>query len=170
MVIIGSERLVLRIVEEKDVDYLTSKIFTNASVTKFLFEPLNEHSARTFIRKRCMFQPSNYGLCVMAKRESNEIIGVGGLIECSYNNEYEFGYVLEPAQWGKGYATEIGKAQIDYGFNHLGLSRIYASVHKDNIASINVLSKLNLRLLPDIDTNRKDWLAYSIDNNQELKF
>ena len=38
--------------------------------------------------------------------------------------------------WGKGYATEAIETITNWGFNHLGLERIEAGCHEENIASI----------------------------------
>ncbi|MGV2481076.1 UNVERIFIED_CONTAM: GNAT family N-acetyltransferase, partial [Salmonella enterica subsp. enterica serovar Weltevreden] len=45
---------------------------------------------------------------------------------------------------GKGYATEAGKACLDYGFGPLGLKRIIGRADVANLASIRVLKKLGM--------------------------
>ena len=44
--------------------------------------------------------------------------------------------------WGRGLATEAGRALIELGFGELGLSRIVATVQVGNEASMRVLRKL----------------------------
>ena len=46
----------------------------------------------------------------------------------------------------KGYATEAGRAMIDYAFGVLRLARIVATTDDDNGASISVMRKLGMRL------------------------
>ena len=53
----------------------------------------------------------------------------------------EIGYVLAKKYWGKGLATELAKALLEYGFNQIGLKEICACVDFENIASQNVLLK-----------------------------
>jgi len=48
------------------------------------------------------------------------------------------------AYWGRGLATEAGRAFIDFGFGELGLSRIAATVQVGNEASMRVIDKLGL--------------------------
>ena len=60
--------------------------------------------------------------------------------------DWEIGYYLKPALWGNGFATEIASRLVRYGFEIAGLNRVYATVDKDNTASINVLEKCGLKL------------------------
>ncbi|MEO6333858.1 MAG: GNAT family N-acetyltransferase [Pyrinomonadaceae bacterium] len=60
--------------------------------------------------------------------------------------DWEIGYYLKPAEWGKGFATEIASRLIRHGVDVAGLGEIYATVDKHNQASINVLEKCGLRL------------------------
>jgi len=53
----------------------------------------------------------------------------------------EIAYWLGVPYWGKGYATDAIKKAIDFGFNSIGLNRIWATVMKKNIASNKVLIK-----------------------------
>ena len=56
--------------------------------------------------------------------------------------EWELGYRLRRAAWGRGLATEGARAVVDHGFETLGLELIYAEAVTANTASINVLEKL----------------------------
>ncbi|MFA9374098.1 MAG: GNAT family N-acetyltransferase, partial [Poseidonibacter sp.] len=80
---------------------------------------------------------------------------LAGNIECNYLDEkdYEFGFILGKDFWGKGYATEIGKAQIDFIKNELKGKRVLALVHKDNIGSIKTIEKLGLIHLTTVQTD-----------------
>jgi [ribosomal protein S5]-alanine N-acetyltransferase len=60
--------------------------------------------------------------------------------------EAALGYYIAPKYWGQGFATEAGRAFIDFGFNDLALTRIVASVEKGNDASVHVLQKLGFSL------------------------
>jgi RimJ/RimL family protein N-acetyltransferase len=51
-------------------------------------------------------------------------------------------FYLARGFWGRGLATEAGRAFIDFGFAVLNLSRIMASVEVGNEASVRVLNKL----------------------------
>jgi RimJ/RimL family protein N-acetyltransferase len=73
----------------------------------------------------------------------------------------ELGYRFLPEFWGKGLATEAGRASIDFARSDLGLTRLVALVHPDNVASAGVLAKLRFTIerqlrfsgLKDVDVN-----------------
>jgi RimJ/RimL family protein N-acetyltransferase len=52
------------------------------------------------------------------------------------------GYWLTPDAWGRGYATEAGKAVLGMARHALGLKRLHSGYFADNPASGNVLRKL----------------------------
>ena len=53
----------------------------------------------------------------------------------------EVGYWIGEEYWGKGIATQALKLITAYGFDELGMNRIYASVFIPNKASARVLEK-----------------------------
>ncbi len=58
--------------------------------------------------------------------------------------DYEVGWHLRRSAWGKGYATEAGRAALNYGFTVLGLPIIYAVTHPQNYASMRVAQRLGM--------------------------
>ena len=57
----------------------------------------------------------------------------------------DIGYVLRRARWGRGYGTETAELLIDFGFGTLGLHRIEATCHPDNLASRKVLERAGMQ-------------------------
>lgn len=57
----------------------------------------------------------------------------------------ELGYIIDPAQAGHGYATELATALLDLAFGDLGLRRVVAGCYAGNLASVRVLEKLGMR-------------------------
>ncbi|EGD35400.1 GNAT family N-acetyltransferase [Capnocytophaga sp. oral taxon 338] len=60
-------------------------------------------------------------------------------------NEAEIGYWLGEDFWGRGYMTEVSLCIIQYAFDNLHLTQLWASVYKENIASQRVLEKCGFR-------------------------
>ena len=58
--------------------------------------------------------------------------------------ETEVLWALHPDAWGKGYATEVARASLDYGFDTLGLGLIFAIALPDNVASQAVMKRIGL--------------------------
>ncbi|MDY7101271.1 MAG: GNAT family N-acetyltransferase [Actinomycetota bacterium] len=49
------------------------------------------------------------------------------------------GFTFHPDHWGRGYATEAAQALCDHLFDDLGVLRVEATLHPDNVASARVL-------------------------------
>lgn len=68
-------------------------------------------------------------------------------------SEVELGYVLHKKYWGKGHATELAKACIEFVFNsHLEVKRIVAVTLPNNLVSQKILSKLGFKFVADINS------------------
>ena len=61
------------------------------------------------------------------------------------NNHAEMGYWIGKPFWNNGYCTEAARAVVAYGFDVLGLERIYANYLARNPASGRVLHKLGMQ-------------------------
>jgi len=82
-------------------------------------------------------------------RDSNRIVGGIGL---AGDAEPELGYWIARGDWGRGYATEAGRAVMALADSSLRLPRIGAHSASDNERSANVLRKLGFRAIA-----RKAW-------------
>lgn len=85
---------------------------------------------------------SNFAIAV----DGNSVGGVGlylnGMDRCAVMSHVaEIGYWLGEEFWGRGIMTEVVEAVTDWGFETLGLVRIYAAVFARNPASARVLEK-----------------------------
>jgi RimJ/RimL family protein N-acetyltransferase len=56
----------------------------------------------------------------------------------------EVGYVLLPEYWNAGYASEILRALLAFGFEKLSLHRMYGKCDELNLASAHVMEKCRL--------------------------
>ena len=84
-------------------------------------------------------------------------------------NVYELGYRFLPEFWGKGYATESGKAVLEYGFYQMNLSKIYACVDIENSGSDKILKdKLGFEsqgtFLDPLDDATCNWYELKKEN------
>ena len=60
------------------------------------------------------------------------------------NNSAQLGYVITQGFWGQGIATEAALTIIKFGFEKLGLRRIYARCIRGNEASVAVMKKCKM--------------------------
>ena len=78
----------------------------------------------------------------LVDRESERMIGTCGFTRFHYEaDSAEIGYVIHPAYWGRGIATEAVEAVIRFGFQRLELNRIEARFMEGNTASRRVMEK-----------------------------
>jgi [ribosomal protein S5]-alanine N-acetyltransferase len=79
------------------------------------------------------------------KREGT-VAGTAGLREVDAEHlQAELGFWVAVECWGQGYATEAARAVVNFGFEHLGLNRIYAHHMVRNPASGCVLAKIGMK-------------------------
>ncbi len=62
---------------------------------------------------------------------------------------YELGVHLCAACWGKGYATEVTRAVMEYAFRRLGVAGLFAGHNPNNRGSRHLLEKLGFRYTHD---------------------
>lgn len=156
MTLLETPRLTLRTTKLEDSNDLFEQVFSNETVVKYTFgnDGLNLEQSKQFIKENCNFD-KELGLSTLIEKESSAIIGLAGVLQSDYldQTDYEFGFILGENYWGKGYATEIGQAQIDYIQNKIKAKRVLALAHKENIGSIKTIEKLGLYLHSTISTD-----------------
>jgi len=84
------------------------------------------------------------GFCLVFEKNSHEFIGEAGIFHLLFDekqDEIEINYHLHKKFWGQGYATELSKAFVKWGFQHLAINKIVATAYPDNLASQQVLKK-----------------------------
>lgn len=155
MNILTTNRLHLRTLKQNDIEDIYKKIFSQKEVVEHTFgkELLNFEQAKEFIKNNCNFN-NQLGLSAIIETKTQKLIGLGGVLKCNYLQEedYEFGFILCKESWGKGYATEIGQAQIEFIKDIIKAPRVLALASPQNQASIHTIKKLGLTYLKDIKT------------------
>ena len=89
--------------------------------------------------------PRRGAVWVVEWRERPGLLGWCGLFPLEDTGLIEIGYRYVPAAWGRGVASEAGRAVLDHGFRVFAFDPIVAVAHPDNTASRRVLEKLGLR-------------------------
>jgi len=104
-----------------------------------------EHSARALAHWRA----HGFGWRAAVERESGRLAGLIALnfagpdVQELADDDYELGWWIDPARWGRGYATEGGRAIRDEALG-LGAPSVVARIHPDNAASARVAAALGL--------------------------
>lgn len=98
------------------------------------------------------------GTYAIVLRDTGKVIGSIGLHSTSLSNTnpaiaaLELGYVINPAYWGNGYATEAATALIRYAFDTLNLDAIWCGYFIDNDQSRRVCEKCGFVYMYDKET------------------
>jgi ribosomal-protein-alanine N-acetyltransferase len=148
MDIIVTNRLVLRSACDSDLGSLHDIVFSDPEVMTQAFsgKPLSKSESANFFATSFDHDGNGKQLGVLTLKGTATIIGFAGLLECPVlgQKDYEIGFVLGRDYWGFGYATEIGQAQIEYGLELSGCSRLLAFVAPENKASLSALLKIGM--------------------------
>ena len=156
--ILETKRLILQVPQLSDLDHLIA-LRTDPQVMRCLGgfgEPFGSGKIQDV--KEIEYQLSlaqdyydTYGLgffCAFEKT-TGDFIGQAGLFHVCFNTkqpDIELAYRLHKKHWGKGYATELALALIDWGLHQYKLPKIIAAVHPGNKRSIAVLEKSGMLL------------------------
>lgn len=147
-----SERLLYRPIEISDAEALF-ELDSNPNVHQYLGnQPLTSIDQVLGYINSLQNQYINNGIGRFAAvlKETNEVIGWAGIKfitepENNHVNFYDLGYRLQEKHWRKGYALEAAKAWLDYGFNQMNISTMYASAHVDNVGSNTILQRIGMQ-------------------------
>ncbi|HYV24365.1 MAG TPA: GNAT family N-acetyltransferase [Pyrinomonadaceae bacterium] len=143
--VIETDRLRLRIFRSDDLDNLAG-LLADPDVMRYVEDgqPKDRDVAEKALNSIIAhWERHGFGRWVVEEKASSEFVGFGGLR--SLHGTPEVVYHMAPAYWGKGYATELGRAALDFGFNERGFDRIVAIAKPDNAASVHVMEKLGMK-------------------------
>jgi RimJ/RimL family protein N-acetyltransferase len=156
--VLDTDRLLLRPFVEDDLIALT-QLHAEES---FWWFPLRramtaEESAMFLARVISQYDSdSEPALHAVIERSTGELAGWGGLSVPSFLPEVlpaiEIAWRLGSTFRGRGYATELGAAALQWGFSTLGLDEILSILEQENVGSGKVMDHLGFdsgRLMTD---------------------
>jgi [ribosomal protein S5]-alanine N-acetyltransferase len=167
--IIVTSRLCLRSPLPADLQPLHENVLSDAAVMSLALtgKPMTPAQSLEFFQDNFDHDASGKKLGILIEQASGQAIGFAGLLPCDALGEadYELGFVLRRSAWGQGYATEIGRGQLDYGFDVLGLKRLLALVSPANQASMSALQKIGMKRHGTVNSaQRGDRHIYIVQN------
>jgi len=126
----------------------------NPKVIQYTGDPPFESidSAKAFILNYDQYKLYNVGRWVVELKEDSTAIGWCGLKYHPKEDEYDIGFRLFEHYWGKGYATEAAEACLSFA-KKIGITRVVAHAMKDNLASIQVLKKIGMKIYSQGEMN-----------------
>lgn len=83
-------------------------------------------------------------MAVVCIASSGEAVGDVSIRLSWDSRTAEVGYTFARERWGRGYAREALEALIGYLFDDLNVTRVFATLHPDNVASAMLLERVGL--------------------------
>lgn len=157
--ILETDRCVIRETTVEDVDYFY-KIYSDPEITKYM-ESLYPEVAqekqyvREYIEKIYAFY--EFGVWTVLEKESGEVIGRAGF---SYRQGYddpEIGYIIGVPWQRHGYAEEVCRAILEYGWRELHFERVQALVETENGPSLILCDKLGFTAVEELEINGRSY-------------
>ncbi len=143
-----TERLILR--EFRQTDWKAVYQYrSDPEVAKYMdFIPNTEYESKIFINvvlANQRAQPRHSFNFALVNQADNRLIGSCMLrITGVENKEGDLGYILNRHYWNRGYASEAAARVVSFGFEQLGLHRIYSTCYPANTASYRVMEKIGM--------------------------
>jgi ribosomal-protein-alanine N-acetyltransferase len=150
MVVLNTERLVLRHLESRDLDALYA-LYRDPEMRKYYPDgtrTLDETKAELDWFLHGHPQHPQLGLWATVERSTGEFLGRCGLLPWHIQDkeEVELAFMIKKERWREGFATEAAHGIIEYAQEVLGLRRLVCLVVPGNAASEGVASKLGMSL------------------------
>jgi RimJ/RimL family protein N-acetyltransferase len=115
------------------------------------------------------YKKYGYGRMAVIYKPDNQYIGFCGLKFLPDMNTVDIGYRFAKKYWGMGIATESARPFIQYGFEMLQLKEIIGLVVPENVASSNVLKKLDFQFRQLLDYEEERVEEYVITHSKFLQ-
>jgi len=146
--ILETERLLLRQLSTEDAEFMLELLNDPSFIRN-----IGDRGVRT-MSDACSYilngpvdsySKNGFGLYLVVFKETNESIGICGLIKRDSLEDVDLGYAFLPRFWSRGYAVESAKAVKAYAKDVIGLHRIVAITDPENKGSIRILEKIGFR-------------------------
>ena len=163
--VIETERLRLRMLRDSDLDNLAA-LFADPDVMRYVGngQPADRAEAKKALDSIVAhWERHGFGRWAVEDKQTNEFVGYGGLR--SLFGTPEVVYHFAKRHWGKGFATEMGRACLEFGFHEKGFDRVVAIAKPLNAASIHVMQKLGLHFEMETNYYGIDVVQYAISRD-----
>jgi RimJ/RimL family protein N-acetyltransferase len=150
MVVLETERLILRHLEMSDLDSLY-RLYRDPQIrahfpdgTRTLAETQEE--LEWFLHGN--HSPPELGLWATIERSTGAFLGRCGLLPWTIDGrfEVELAYLIDKSRWGEGIASEAARGIIRHARTELHLERLICLIMPGNAASAAVAKKMGMTL------------------------
>jgi ribosomal-protein-alanine N-acetyltransferase len=158
-----TKRLGLRLLKQEDIEHLIG-LESDPEVQKYSqYGIKNREKTEAIINAFiCDYEKNGLPCLLVFNLVSDEFMGRAGFIFLEGN--VEVGYTLHKKFWGKGYATEVLTALLEWARINISTNNIFACVDINNKASVRVLEKCGMENYKNDMDNGVECRFYRIKN------
>ena len=160
--ILTTERLTVRELELSDLDALF-EMYSYEGMTEYMegLYPYEEEYAYQKAYVESMYRFFGYGMWLVFEKETGKLVGRAGIEHREeLGGELELGYAIAKPYWGRGYATEVCQAIINYAKEELGFPSICSLIEPENAVSIHLAEKLGFQFEKEVKLTCKKYKKY----------
>ena len=162
MISLETDRLLLRPLRDDDLDAYAA-MAADPEVMRFMGGPRDR--ALVWRDMACFlghWVMRGYGLWAAEEKATGDLVGRIGLWRPEGWPDLEVGWLLARRHWGRGFATEGGRAALKHAFNVLGAGHVISLIRPGNVASIQVAERLGESLEGRTELFGDETLIYGI--------
>ena len=148
MTVIETERLLLGKLSADDAPFIL-ELLNEPAFLRFIGDKgvRNLDDAGEYIRKGPVdsYERHGFGLYLTKLKDGGVPIGICGLVKRDALEDVDVGFAFLEKFWSRGYGFESAAAVLKHGRDVIGLNRIVAITHPENVSSARLLEKLGMR-------------------------
>lgn len=163
MIVITTERLVLREFEATDSEFIIKLLNTDGWLRYIGDRYVRDlKQGVEFIEGRLMpsYTEHGFGFYVVESKSTKECLGMCGLVKRDGLENVDIGYAFLPEHFGKGYAYESSLAVVEFAKDKLKLGSLDSITMSINAPSIKLLERLEFSFEKNILLNNEELMLY----------
>lgn len=158
--ILETERCLVRETTPEDVEDFY-RIYSAPEITKYMEElyPEKEQEKqyiREYIEKVYTF--FEFGVWTVVEKKSGSVIGRAGFAYREGYQDPELGFIIGIPWQRQGYAEEVCRAILAYGWENLGFQQVQALVMPGNEASLRLCEKIGFRRKERVTEGGREYI------------
>jgi ribosomal-protein-alanine N-acetyltransferase len=134
------------------------------AVAEWYGEYTQEKASRRAAELGAAWERDGVGKWMAYDRATGDLVGRGGLSRQEVDGEerLEVGWIVRPDLWGRGYATEMGRAGLSLAFDELGAEEVVAFTEPENRRSRAVMERLGMRYAHEFTRDGIQFALYVV--------
>ena len=168
MIIFETSRMQVRRYDGADMDDFYH-LNSDPEVMRYIRQPKTFEESKQFLLENIAFYEKHplFGRFAVIEKESGNFAGSFAIIPLDNSTHWQVGYALMKPYWGKGFATELVRAGLDYSFNHCGLDYLAGVTEILNEDSQKVLLKTGFKFEKNFIEGQKELMLFSINKSSQ---